>query len=146
MPYLKNIFKSPKTDYSIVIAMLKPRLTRLTQIDELLSFFAKLPQYNICLFQNKKSKSTIETSQKMLEAALKTLEQTQDWSFRNIHDTLINLASELGVKNGTLMWPIRIAVSGTLVTPGGCIEILALLGKEESIRRIKISQDLLVDI
>jgi glutamyl-tRNA synthetase len=144
IPYLKDIFKNPNTDYSIIISMLKPRLTKLTQIGDLLSFFTELPKYDTSLFENKKSKSTIKSSQKMLDAALEILQKIDDWSFNNIHDIIINLASELGVKNGTLMWPIRIAISGTLVTPGGCIEILALLGKQESIRRIKTSRNLII--
>ena len=68
---------------------------------------------------------------------MEALEQLPAWELDKIHDCLIQLASTLEVKNGTLLWPVRIAAAGTLVTPGGAMEILTLLGREESIRRLK---------
>lgn len=72
-----------------------------------------------------------------LESGLEKLSDLSVWSHDSIHDLLINMAVEAGVKNGAVMWPIRIAVSGKSMTPGGAIEILEILGKEESIKRIK---------
>ena len=73
----------------------------------------------------------------MLQAAIAALEALPQWEITAIHDSLMALAGELGVKNGTLLWPVRIAAAGTLVTPGGAMEILALLGREEALRRLK---------
>ena len=73
----------------------------------------------------------------MLQAAIPVLEALPEWNVAAIHDGLITLAGELGVKNGTLLWPVRIAAAGTLVTPGGAMEILTLLGREEALRRLK---------
>ena len=72
----------------------------------------------------------------MLKAAMETLGQLGDWQIDAIHDALIGLAQQLGVKNGTLLWPVRIAAAGQTVTPGGAMEILAVLGREEALRRL----------
>ena len=64
------------------------------------------------------------------------LEAISDWTADAIHDTLIDLAAKLEVKNATLMWPVRIAAAGKLVTPGGAVEICHLLGKDETLRRL----------
>ena len=92
-------------------------------------------------FFNKKSKTNEENSPVMLRAALQRLESLPAWELDPIHDSLIALAQELGVKNGTLLWPVRIAASGTLVTPGGAMEILTLLGRDEALRRLKAGLD-----
>ena len=73
----------------------------------------------------------------MLQKVLPKLEALNDWSTDGIHDMLIAFAEELGVKNATLMWPLRIACAGKLVTPGGAVEICKILGKDETIRRVK---------
>ena len=104
----------------------------------MLHFFKELPEYSVDFFVNKKSKTTLENSPQMLQAAIPVLEGLADWNVDTIHDSLIALAGELGVKNGTLLWPVRIAAAGTLVTPGGAMEILALLGREEALRRLKL--------
>ena len=46
--------------------------------------------------------------------------------------------AEKGIKNGVALWPVRTAVSGKQMTPGGAYEIMSILGKEESLRRIRI--------
>ena len=73
----------------------------------------------------------------MLTKTLPVLASLDPWTAENIHDTLIALAEQLGVKNATLMWPLRIAVAGKLVTPGGAVEICHILGKEETLRRMR---------
>ena len=81
--------------------------------------------------------TNLENSPKMLEAAIETLEQLPVWELEAIHEAMINLAQKLEVKNGTLLWPVRIAAAGTLVTPGGAMEILTLLGREEALDRLR---------
>jgi len=73
----------------------------------------------------------------MLQKTLPALEGIADWTEEHIHDTLISLAETLGVKNATLMWPLRIAVAGKLVTPGGAVEICHILGRDETISRMQ---------
>ena len=79
----------------------------------------------------------------MLEAAIPVLEQLSAWTQSAIHDSLIDLAAKLEVKNATLMWPVRIAAAGKLVTPGGAVEICQILGKEETLRRLRAGLELL---
>ncbi|MDD4807820.1 MAG: glutamate--tRNA ligase, partial [Oscillospiraceae bacterium] len=99
--------------------------------------FKELPQYDADLFINKKSKATMDNAPVMLKAALEDLTALSDWIVDSLHSNLLKLAKTLGVKNGTLLWPVRIAAAGQKVTPGGAMEILSLLGKEESLRRLQ---------
>ena len=92
-------------------------------------------------YVNKKSKSTLESSKTMLEAVIPALEALPEWSQEAIHDCLIGMAQSMEVKNGLLMWPVRIAASGRTVTPGGAVEVLGILGREESLRRLRIGLD-----
>ena len=122
-------------------ALLQARCEKLTDIPEKVDFFDALPDYGVEFFTNKKSKTNPEVSKAMLEAAIPALEAISDWTVDAIHDTLIDLATKLEVKNATLMWPVRIAVAGKLVTPGGAVEICHLLGKDETLRRLRLGLD-----
>ncbi len=135
-PYIRRSIKNPRTDTAAVAALLQARCERLTDIPEKVDFFDALPDYDAGLFTNKKSKTNPEVSRRMLEAAIPMLEKLPDWTQEGIHDGLVSLAAELGVKNATLMWPVRIAVSGRAVTPGGAVEICRILGREETLRRL----------
>jgi glutamyl-tRNA synthetase len=77
----------------------------------------------------------------MLEATLPVLESLDKWEQEAIHDALIALAEKLEVKNATLMWPLRIAIAGKAVTPGGAVELCHILGRDEVIRRMKLGMD-----
>ena len=136
-PYIRQAVKNPDIDASLIASILQQRCEKLTDIPEKIDFFDKLPDYDTELFIHKKSKSTIESSIEMLDSALSSLSGLSDWTAESIHDALISLAEKLGVKNATLMWPVRIAVSGKAVTPGGAVEICHILGKDETIRRIE---------
>ena len=135
MPYFKSVLKN-EFDWEKLASILHQRVTVLTQIPDMIGFFAKLPDYDKDLFVNKKSKTNLENSPVMLSNAINALKDLSEWTHDSIHDCLIGLASELEVKNGTLMWPVRIAASGMTVTPGGAIEILEILGKEEALNRL----------
>lgn len=136
-PYIRQSVKNPAIDAAAVAALLQARCEKLTDIPEKVDFFDALPDYDTELFSNKKSKCTPEVSRAMLEAALPALEGLADWTSEAIHDALIALAEKLGVKNATLMWPVRIAAAGKAVTPGGAVEICAILGREECLRRLR---------
>ena len=108
------------------------------RLPEKIDFFKELPDYDKELFVNKKSKTNLENAPVMLQAVYDELQALESWDHDAIHDALINLATRLEVKNGTVMWPARIAVAGKTVTPGGAIEILDILGRDESLRRMAL--------
>ena len=109
----------------------------------MVSFLAELPEYEAALFVHKKSRTTLENSLENLAKAIEVLEQVEDWTEDSLHKALFDLIAELGVRNSQVLWPVRIAASGKLVTPGGAIEILTLLGREETMRRLRIGRDIL---
>ena len=110
---------------------------KLTEIPEKVDFFDTCPDYGVEFFTNKKSKTNPEVCKTMLEAAIPMLEALPQWTDETIHDGLVALAETLGVKNATLMWPVRIAAAGKLVTPGGAVEICRILGRDETLRRLR---------
>ena len=140
-PYIRSVVKNPAIDAAAVAALLQARCEKLTEIPEKVDFFEALPEYETDFFTNKKSKTNPEVSQSMLEAAIPMLEGLSDWTVDAIHDGLIDLAAKLEVKNATLMWPVRIAAAGRLVTPGGAVEICHILGQEETLRRLRLGLD-----
>ncbi len=136
-PYIRQSVKNPAIDTAAVAALLQARCEKLTDIPEKVDFFDALPDYDKALFTNKKSKTNEEVSKSMLEAAIPALEGLDAWTQEAIHDCLIALAEKLAVKNATLMWPVRIAAAGKQVTPGGAVEICQILGRDETLRRLK---------
>ena len=120
-----------------IAALLQARCERLTDIPEKVDFFDACPAYDVEFFTNKKSKTNPEVCKAMLEAAIPMLAALPQWTDEAIHDGLIALAEQLGVKNATLMWPVRIAAAGKLVTPGGAVEICRILGRDETLRRLR---------
>ncbi len=135
-PYFKQALGELPLDRIKLASILQQRTTKLTDIPEKIAFFAHQPDYDKELFVNKKSKTTLENSPSLLKAGIEALKGLTEWNHDSIHDCLMNLAVTLGVKNGTAMWPVRIAASGMAVTPGGAVEILDILGREESLKRL----------
>ena len=121
--------------YAMLDELLKPRITKFNEISDKLAFLESYADYDVSLFEHKKSKSTVESSKEMLEAAIPVLENTA-WEREALTEALMTLAQQKEVKNSVVMWPVRIAASGVAVTPGGCSEVLILLGREESLRRL----------
>ena len=140
-PYIRQAVKGKSLSVSEIAALLQARCERLTEIPEKVAFFNALPEYSVDLFTNKKSKTNPEVSKDMLEAAILMLEGVADWTQDNIHGGLVALAEKLEVKNATLMWPVRIAAAGQAVTPGGAVEICRILGKDETLRRLRLGLD-----
>ncbi|MBR3381488.1 MAG: glutamate--tRNA ligase [Clostridia bacterium] len=123
----------------ILIRILQPRTEVFSDIANVVDFLAELDEsYDVELFTNKKSKTNPEVSKAVLEAVIPMLESLPEWTETSLHDALIGYAAEHGMKNGTLLWPVRIAMSGRTVTPGGAIEIAALLGRDEALRRLRL--------
>ena len=136
-PYIRQAVKNPEIDPAAIAALLQQRTEVLTDIPGKLGFFDSLPDYDTSLYVHKKSKTDETVSKEMLSAAIPALEAVQVWDDEHIHDALVGLAEKLEVKNAKLMWPVRIAVTGTAVTPGGAVEICRILGRDETLRRLR---------
>ena len=140
-PYIRQAVKDPAYDAAEIAALLQARCEKLTDIPEKVDFFDALPEYGADLYTNKKSKTDSAVSLNMLEKTRPVLAALPSWDQDSIHDALVGLAEELGVKNATLMWPLRIAVAGKAVTPGGAVELCRILGKDEVLRRMDLGME-----
>ena len=137
-PYIRRAVKNEKYSAAAIASILQARCEVLSDIPDRIDFFDKLPDYDTELYINKKSKTDEATSITMLRQASVALGSLQEWTAETVHDVLIALAEALEVKNATLMWPLRIAVSGKAVTPGGAVELCVILGREETLSRIDL--------
>ena len=137
-PYIRQAVKNPAIDAAAIAALLQQRTEVLTDIPEKLDFFDALPEYDTELFVHKKSKSDKDSSREMLGRVIPLFEALESWEDENILNVMVKLAEELEVKNAKVMWPVRIAAAGKAVTPGGAVEICRILGKEETLRRLRI--------
>ena len=137
-PYIRQAVKNPAIDAAAIAALLQQRTEVLTDIPEKLDFFDALPEYDTELFVHKKSKSDKDSAKDILGRVIPLFEALESWDDDSILDTMVKLAEELEVKNAKVMWPVRIAAAGKAVTPGGAVEICRILGKEETLRRLRI--------
>ncbi|NTV89413.1 MAG: glutamate--tRNA ligase [Clostridiales bacterium] len=135
-PYYSEALKNSGIDTEKVSRLLQPRTEVLTAIPGVIDFFAALPDYDKVLYVNKKSKTDEVNSLESLKAAVPVLEDLTDWNNQAIYDKLQELAAQLGVKNSQILWPIRTAISGKEVTPGGATEIAEILGRDETVKRL----------
>lgn len=135
-PYLKAAITKP-LDLKKIAAMVKTRIEVFPDIAAQVDFFEALPEYDPVMFVHKKMKTTKETSLETLKEVLPLLEAQEDYSNDALYETLAGYVAEKGVKTGFVMWPIRTAVSGKQMTPAGATEIMEVLGKEESLERIR---------
>ena len=135
-PYLREVIHKDM-DLKKIAAMVKTRIEVFPEIRDHIDFFEELPEYDIAMYTHKKMKTNAETSLEVLSDVLPLLGAQEDFSNDALYATLLKYVEEKGVKNGYVMWPIRTAVSGKQMTPGGATELMEVLGKEESIARIK---------
>ena len=135
-PYLKQVLKKD-FDLKKIAAMVKTRIEVFPDIPEHVDFFEELPEYDVAMYTHKKMKTNRETSLQVLQDIYPLLEAQEDYSNDGLYQLLLKYVEEKGVKNGYVMWPIRTAVSGKQMTPAGATEIMEVLGKEESLKRIK---------
>ena len=137
-PWIRQTVKNERYDAAAIAGLLQQRTELLTEIPEKVDFFDALPEYPTELYVHKKSKSDEASSREMLEKVIPLLQGLESWDDEHILASLVKLAEELGVKNAKLMWPVRIAVAGKAVTPGGAVEICRILGKDETLARLKM--------
>jgi len=136
--YLKQAIKNVGIDLTLVAPLVQGRCDTLQDIAPQVDFFDALPEYSNALYCHKKMKTDESNSLEALKVTLPELESIQDWTYEAIHDALIGLAQKLELKNGRIMWPVRTALSGKAVTPGGAVELCHILGKEETLRRMNL--------
>lgn len=141
-PYIKAVIKKD-LDLRKIAAMVKTRVEVFPDIENHIDFFEELPEYDCSMYSNKKMKTDSETSLALLKEILPILEAQEDYSNDALYAALSSFVSEKGFKTGYVMWPIRTAVSGKQMTPAGATEIMEVLGKEESLNRIRKGIELL---
>ncbi len=142
-PYLEQAIKRQDVDLRAIAALLQNRTEVLSDIPGQVDFIDSLPEYELSLYDNKKMKTNPETALDALTRSLPALEALEEWNENTIHDALFSLIKSLDVKNGYILWPVRVAVSGRQFTPGGALELCCILGKKDSLDRIRRSIDLI---
>ncbi len=135
-PYLKEALTG-SLDLKKIAAMVKTRIEIFPDIREMVDFFETLPEYDVEMYAHKKMKTSKESSLEVLQEILPLLEAQADYSNDALYQTLAGYVEQKGCKNGYVMWPVRTAVSGKQMTPAGATEIMEVLGKEESLARIR---------
>lgn len=137
VPYIRQTCKREDVDLDILCRTLQPRTELFTDIPEQVDFIDAIPEYDIELFTNKKMKTNPENALEALKQVLPALEALDEFSQEAVHEACFKIIESMGVKNGVVLWPIRVALSGKQFTPGGGIELCMILGKEESLSRIR---------
>ena len=140
MPYIDKVV-TKDCDKKAIADLVKTRIETFCDIAGLIDFFEQLPEYDTAMFTHKKMKTDAASSLLVLKELLPRFEELNDYSIPAIESLLMGYISEKGIKNGQGLWPVRTAVSGKQSTPGGAYEIMSILGKEESLRRIRIAID-----
>ena len=140
LPYIKETVHR-NVDYKKIAEMVKTRIEVFPDIADLIDFFEEVPEYDCSMYTHKKMKTNTETSLAVLKEILPVLEAQEDYSNDALYEMLVNFAKANGYKNGYVMWPVRTAVSGKQMTPAGATEIMEVLGKEETLVRIKNAID-----
>ena len=139
-PYIKAVVKRD-IDTGRIAELVKTRIETLCDIGEKIDFFEELPEYDVEMFTHKKMRTNSELSLNVLTELLPKFEALDDYSEGAIETVIMSYIAEKGIKNGQGLWPVRTAVSGKQSTPGGAYEIMSILGKEESLKRIRIAID-----
>ena len=142
LPYIKEVITK---DYDLkkIAHMVQTRIEIFPDIRDHIDFFEELPEYDVAMYTHKKMKTNAQTSHEVLQEILPVLEAQEDYSNDALYQTLLKYVEQKGCKNGYVMWPIRTAVSGKQMTPGGATELMEVLGKEESLARIRKGIELL---
>ncbi len=135
MPYFQQC-GAHAFDLSLITELIQPRLERLTEIPEKLAFLTEMPDYEKGLYFHKRMNTDADKALPVLREARSVLKAQDDFAVAALKDALMALVEKLGIKNGQLLWPLRVAITGTEVTPGGAIEAAYLLGKDETLRRL----------
>jgi glutamyl-tRNA synthetase len=139
-PYIRKVITK---DYDLkkIAELVRTRIETFEDIAEKIDFFEAVPDYDVSMYTHKKNKTNTEKSLTVLNEVLPLLKEQEDYSNDALYQTLRQFASDKGYKNGFVMWPVRTALSGKQMTPGGATEIMEVIGKEETIARIEAAID-----
>ena len=140
-PWLNKTLDPEKFDYHRLGELLQSRTEVFNQLPGMVEFLAKMPEFENDLYVNKKQKTTLDVARQALAFVKPVLESIENWTEAEIHDRVMEAIPASGMKNGQVLWPLRIAISGQLSTPGGAFEIAYLLGKEETLKRLSASME-----
>ena len=136
LPYVDEVIKKD-LDKKAIADMVKTRIEGVPDIKDQIDFFEELPSYDTAMYTHKKMKTTSESSLEVLKETLPILEGLDDYSIDSLHDTIMEYIANKGIKNGMALWPLRTAVSGKQNTPCGAFEILNIIGKDETLYRVR---------
>ena len=136
LPHLKKVITK---DYDLkkIAAMVKTRIEVFPEIEDMVDFFEAVPEYDTAIYAHKKMKTSVESSLEVLKELLPILEEQEDYSNDGLYTRLLKYVEEKGCKNGYVLWPTRIAVSGRQMTPCGATELMEVIGKEETLKRVR---------
>ena len=137
-PWFDRVLAGKGIDYTRLAELTQSRTEVFEQVPDMVAFLGNLPEYDPSLYTHKKMKTDAAVSRASLEMIRPVLESVVEWSEPVLHDTVMEAIAAHGLKNGAVLWPLRIAISGQANTPGGAIEIAWLLGREETLRRLEI--------
>lgn len=141
-PFRKKSKTYGKYDGRLIAALLKTRIEIMNEIPEKIDFLEEYGEYDVQMFYHKKMKTDVELAKVVLPMIYDTLNALDKFDHQSIHDALIALAENKQLKNGQVLWTARVALTAKDVTPGGAVEMAEILGKQESLRRIKYSIEL----
>ena len=142
-PFLKNSKAFGKYDEDKLLALAKGRVQIFSEIPEKIDFLEEFGNYDLALFENSKQKSSIEVAKDLLPKIKEVLLSVTDWNNSNLFTALVELSTKLEVKKQAVLWVTRIALTGKQATAGGATEVADLLGKDETLRRIDFSINLI---
>jgi len=138
-PWLAKVLDPEKFDFKRLGELLQARTEVFNELPAMIDFLAEMPEFTNDLYTHKKQKTNPEVAKTALEAVKPVLESIENWTEAEIHDRVMEAIPATGMKNGQILWPLRIAISGKASTPGGAFEIAYLLGKEETMKRLNAS-------
>ncbi|MCK5128724.1 MAG: glutamate--tRNA ligase [Clostridiales bacterium] len=143
LPYMKKVIDVDKFDTMYLAELLKQRCEVLPDIMEKIDFLEEMPEYSTDLYFHKRMKTNAETAKPVLQDMVNVLDALDTWTVEGIRSAVMGYIEKTEVKNGYVLWPLRVAISGKMSTPGGAYEITYLIGKEETIARLKKSISML---
>ena len=135
-PWMARTLDPEKYDFKRLAELLQGRTEVFSQLPGMIAFLKDMPEYPLDFYVNKKQKSGLESARAALDAVKPILEGIGHWTEAEQHDRVMEAIPGLGMKNGQVLWPMRIAISGQMSTPGGAFEIAYLLGRDETLRRL----------
>ena len=140
MPYLREALDTERVDMRRLAELMHSRTEVFSHLPEQVRFLGEMPDYDLALYTHKKMKTDPTVAGQAIAFALPVLEGIADWTEQALHDALMPAIAESGMKNGQVLWPVRIAITGKESTPGGAIEMAYLLGREETLARLRAAQ------